>query len=329
MQKLIEINNTQIKTANHWLKLKGLLEQKYIKKLIERANNDRKQLETEAAIKIQNWWRRICAHRKETERTKETLQVEETKENLQESSVSDEKTAVSKEEKAVIKLQAWWRGAFYRAHMKKEHKERLARCVEEIREAPCSEANPKDERQLPLNRRVECYINGLLSSVLTERKAMAIRLNRLANRSHVCIECMLSRNIFGAIIECLKDLNRSEAHLFVIRPLCELIVKTLSYKPFVNAFAQENLGGLISLSVQLIHHNYKDNDVVSLLVTALNLLAPFIGFKEKMIALNYGWYMRKFQQLFGRLKPNDPRFAAYKKLCAITKRWSLNDWSDN
>uniref|UniRef100_A0A183C420 MIF4G domain-containing protein n=1 Tax=Globodera pallida TaxID=36090 RepID=A0A183C420_GLOPA len=210
-------------------------------------------------------------------------------ENLHDS-VADVKYGFTFEEKAAIKLQAWWRGALCRAHMLPEHKERLARCVEEIREAPCSEANPKDERQMPLNRRVERYLEGLLSSVLTERKVMAIRLNRLANRSHVCIECMLLRNVFGVIIECLKDLNRSEAHLYVIRPLCELILKLLS-----------------------------DKKVVSSLVNALNLLASFPGFRDKIDALNYAWYMRKFQQQFGRLKSSDSRFAAYKKLCQFNK----------
>uniref|UniRef100_A0A914GZT8 Uncharacterized protein n=1 Tax=Globodera rostochiensis TaxID=31243 RepID=A0A914GZT8_GLORO len=299
--------------ANHWLKLKGLFEQKkYIEGLSERVNSDRKQLEVEAAIKIQIWWRRIyAARRDEIERIV-------SKENLHDS-VVDVKYGLTFEEKSAIKLQAWWRGTLCRAHMLPEHKERLARCVEEIREAPCSEANPKDERQMPLNRRVECYLEGLLSSVLTERKVMAIRLNRLADHSHVCIECMLLRNVLEVIIECLKDLNRSEAHLYVIRPLCELILKLLSYKPFTDSFAENNLEGLISISVQLIHHNYKDKKVVSLLVNALNLLASFPGFRDKINALNYAWYMRKFQQQFGRLKSSDSRFAAYKKLCQFNK----------
>lgn len=58
-----------------------------------------------------------------------------------------------------------------------EHKEKLRICIEEFRNAPCSEENPREERNEPLNMRIERYIYGLNSTVLTERKAMSLRLS--------------------------------------------------------------------------------------------------------------------------------------------------------
>jgi hypothetical protein len=57
-----------------------------------------------------------------------------------------------------------------------EHKEKLNTCVQQVRDAPCSEANPKEERNEPINKRIERYMGGLLSTVLTERKVMSLRL---------------------------------------------------------------------------------------------------------------------------------------------------------
>ena len=62
--------------------------------------------------------------------------------------------------------------------MLQEHKEKLKSCVLQLREAPCSESNPKEERCEPLNKRIFRYLNGLLSTVLTERKVMALRLSK-------------------------------------------------------------------------------------------------------------------------------------------------------
>lgn len=62
--------------------------------------------------------------------------------------------------------------------MLEEHKEKLKSCVLQVRDAPCSEENPKDERSEPLNQRILRYLEGLLSTVLTERKVMALRLSK-------------------------------------------------------------------------------------------------------------------------------------------------------
>lgn len=224
-----------------------------------------------------------------------------------------------RENKAASIIQAWWRGLRYRKFMLQEHKEKLKCCVLQLREAPCSEENPKEERCEPLKQRILRYLNGLLSTVLTERKVMALRLNRLADSSHVAMECMLQNRALPMILECITDLNRSVAHLYVIRPLCTLLVKLLSYKPFVNQYVIVCLDKLLSNAIHQIHNNYTDSSIVSDQINVIKELSCYSGFAEKMRALHFDWFMQKYKQHFGKLKQNDPRFNAYRFLCNVQK----------
>ncbi|KAL7079420.1 hypothetical protein ACQ4LE_001441 [Meloidogyne hapla] len=224
------------------------------------------------------------------------------------------------EDRAASIIQAWWRGLRYRKSMLQEHKEKLKSCVLQLREAPCSEENPKEERCEPLKQRILRYLDGLLSTVLTERKVMALRLNRLADSSHVAMECMLQNRAIPTILECISDLNRSVAHLYVIRPLCTLIVKLLLYKPFVNLYVNDCLDKLLSNAIHQIHNNYNDSNVVSDQINIIKELSYYSGFAEKMRALHFDWFMQKYKQHFGKLKQNDPRFNAYRFLCNLQKR---------
>uniref|UniRef100_A0A915PBN0 Uncharacterized protein n=1 Tax=Meloidogyne floridensis TaxID=298350 RepID=A0A915PBN0_9BILA len=222
-----------------------------------------------------------------------------------------------RENKAASIIQAWWRGLRYRKFMLQEHKEKLKCCVLQLREAPCSEENPKEERCEPLKQRILRYLNGLLSTVLTERKVMALRLNRLADSSHVAMECMLQNRALPMILECITDLNRSVAHLYVIRPLCTLLVKLLS--PFVNQYVIVCLDKLLSNAIHQIHNNYTDSSIVSDQINVIKELSCYSGFAEKMRALHFDWFMQKYKQHFGKLKQNDPRFNAYRFLCNVQK----------
>lgn len=341
--KLTDINNTHIKLAEHWCKLKGILEQhKYVEQLGKRVDEDRKRLENEAATKIQLWWKNLCNHKRSFAFTanidyciqgphincsstsnefKENARISEHEICSEMANTNDGYITDDKAQHAYIaarKIQAWWRGVFYRRKiMLDEHKVKLQLSAQEFKNAPCSEANPREERSEPLNQRIERYMYGLTSIVLTERKAMVLRLNRLADRSHVTIECMLNKGIFTFVLDCLSELNRSEAHLYVIRPLCELIVKLLSYTPFVEPFVQKELNRLVFASVHLINNNYKDKNIVTDMVCVLKILSSYQGFAQKMDELRFDWFMRRFKQYFACLKSNDARSEAFKELCRL------------
>uniref|UniRef100_A0A915EDR5 Uncharacterized protein n=1 Tax=Ditylenchus dipsaci TaxID=166011 RepID=A0A915EDR5_9BILA len=200
------------------------------------------------------------------------------------------------EQEAAIKIQSWYRGCCQRRKMPAEQLEQIQKRLLEVRYAPCQEENPQQERSEPINRRIDRHLEGIVSSSLSERRIAALRLSRLTKTSSIVADYVLRRNGLASILDALENMNRSEAHLLVIRPLSCLVLT------------------LLKNSAIQINNHYKDEEVVRENAYILGALKSYKGFQEALKEAKFEWYLEHLSKIFRRLPHTDARFIVLEEM---------------